>query len=151
MTTPTTIDSQAPVVARHEVMVNAPLERVWAAHLAVREWVGWQPDITGLMASADTLAPGVTFDWSSGGLQIHTTVYVVDRQRHETLWGGPAHGVTAVHHWVFTEVERGVRVQTEESWAGEAVGADVPRMQQALDASLIAWLGRLKGHAERSA
>ena len=146
--TPTTIDEHAPVIARHELQVNAPLEQVWSIHIAVGHWPSWQTDIDSLQASAERLAPGMTFDWTTSGLDIHTTVYRVDEMAHETLWGGPAHQITAVHRWVFTPQAGGTLVRTEESWDGKAIRQDVPGTQRALDASLIAWLEKLKARAE---
>ena len=146
---PAHIDDQAPVVVRQELWIDAPPEQVWAIHTDPRTWPAWQTDIGTLQASAERLSPGVTFDWTTAGLSIHTTVYEVNEDTHETLWGGPAPGITAVHHWRFLAEAGGTRVQTEESWDGEAVRADVAGMCRALDASLVAWLTKLKGHAEQ--
>jgi hypothetical protein len=41
-----------------------------------------------------------------------------------------------------------VRVETNESFAGEPVNADAGGMQAMLDASLASWLGHLKVAAE---
>ena len=146
---PTHIDDHAPVVVRRELWIDAPLEQVWAIHTEPRTWPAWQTDIDTLKSSAGQLSPGVNFDWTTAGLGIHTTVYQVDEETHETLWGGPAQGITAVHHWQFLPEAGGTRVHTEESWDGEAVRTDVAGMQAALDASLVAWLTKLKAHAEQ--
>jgi hypothetical protein len=50
-----------------------------------------------------------------------------------------------------TPTDHGVLVHTEESWEGEAVRAQPETLQQALDASLRAWLDNLKRAAERAA
>lgn len=147
-TVPTRIDETAPVIARHQLQIAAPLEHVWSIHTDVQNYPTWQTDIDTLEASAEGLTPGMTFDWTTSGLDIHTTVYRVDDTAHETLWGGPAQEIVAVHHWVFTPQAGGTRVSTEESWDGAAIRQDVAGMQQALDASLIAWLEKLKAHAE---
>ena len=73
---------------------------------------------------------------------------VSDRSR--TLWGGTAGGITGVHEWVFAETDGGVRVTTNESFAGDPVSADVAGMQGQLDASLVAWLDYLRAAAEGS-
>jgi hypothetical protein len=73
---------------------------------------------------------------------------VSDRSR--TLWGGTAGGITGVHEWVFAETDGGVRVTTNESFAGDPVSADVAGMQGQRDASLVAWLDYLRAAAERS-
>ena len=68
---------------------------------------------------------------------------------HEALWGRPAPGTTAVHHWRFFTETGGTRVQIEESLDGETVQIDVAGMRGALDASLVARLKKLKSHAEQ--
>ena len=86
---PDQIDQHAPVIAQQDILVNAPLERLWDIHTAVRGWRAWQSDITTLQSSAERLAAGVTFDWSTSGIDIHTTVYRVNEASHETLWAAP--------------------------------------------------------------
>jgi len=44
-----------------------------------------------------------------------------------------------------------VRVETNESFAGEPVKADASTMQAMLDGSLTSWLGHLKVAAEAAA
>jgi hypothetical protein len=61
---------------------------------------------------------------------------------------GPSEGITGIHAWSFTPVDGSVRVDTEESWSGDPVTADVAGMQAALDASLSAWLDHLRVAAE---
>jgi uncharacterized membrane protein len=46
MTVPTAIDSAAPVLAHHEVEIQAPLAEVWRLHTDVNAWTTWQSDIT---------------------------------------------------------------------------------------------------------
>jgi hypothetical protein len=70
---------------------------------------------------------------------------VGDRSR--TLWGGTAEGITGIHEWLFKETDGGVRITTNESFAGEPVSADVAGMQAQLDASLLAWLEYLRSAA----
>ncbi|GAA1752937.1 SRPBCC family protein [Streptomonospora arabica] len=146
MNTITGIDASAPVVVRREIAVDAPLERVWRLHTDVASWPRWQPDITAAQA-AGPLRVGDAFRWSTAGLDIESTVYVVEKP-HRILWGGPAHGITGVHLWTFEAAGSSVRVRTEESWDGEPVRADAAGMRAALDESLAAWLAHLKSAAE---
>ncbi|MGB0091630.1 MAG: hypothetical protein WBP81_03740 [Solirubrobacteraceae bacterium] len=71
-------------------------------------------------------------------------------ERRRTLWGGTAEGITGVHEWHFAETDGGVRVTTNESFAGDPVNADVAGMQAQLDASLVAWLDYLRSAATSS-
>ena len=78
-----------------------------------------------------------------------STIYeVVPESR--ILWGGTAGGITGVHEWLFEQTPDGVRVTTNESFAGEPVEADTDGMQTALEGSLRAWLAHLKEAAESS-
>jgi uncharacterized membrane protein len=149
MTVPTGVDRSAPVIARHEIDIEAPVQTVWKLHLDVNAWPTWQTDITAAHIDG-TLEPGVSFDWTSYGFSVTSTVYDVD-ERTRVLWGGTSGGITGVHEWLFSERPGGVRVITNESFAGKPVEADAPGMQTLLDASLVAWLGHLKAAAESSA
>jgi hypothetical protein len=91
--------------------------------------------------------PGASFDWTSFGFSVTSTIYDVAEQAR-VLWGGTAGGITGVHEWTFRESEGGVYVVTNESFAGEPVRADVAGMQSQLDASLMSWLAHLKAAAE---
>jgi uncharacterized membrane protein len=149
MTVPTDIDRNARVIAVHEIDVEAPLDRVWRLHIDVNSWPTWQTDITAAHIDGD-LEPGASFDWTSYGFSVTSTVYdLVERAR--VLWGGTSGGITGIHEWLFSELPDGVHVTTAESFAGEPVEADAPGMQTVLDASLVAWLGHLKLAAESSA
>ena len=149
MTIPTDVDRGAPVIAHHEIDIPAPLETVWALHVDVNAWPTWQTDITAAHLDG-SFEPGASFDWTSYGFAVTSTVYdVADRSR--VLWGGTAGGITGVHEWIFSETPGGVHVTTDESFAGEPVEADVPGMQSLLDMSLESWLGHLKTAAEARA
>jgi uncharacterized protein YndB with AHSA1/START domain len=149
MSTPTGIDRAAPVIAYHEVDIQAPLDTVWQLHTDVNAWPTWQYDITAAHLDG-VFEPGASFDWTSFGFSVKSTIYEV-AERARVLWGGTAGGITGVHEWTFQESEGGVHVVTNESFAGEPVGADVAGMQSQLDASLMSWLGHLKAAAESRA
>jgi len=148
-TIPTAVDDSATVVVRREVRIAAPVDVVWRLHTAVAEWPTWQTDID--MADLDgPLVPGVTFTWSTHGLDVASTVYAVDAGRR-ILWGGPAQGIVGIHEWVFEPDGDATVVRTAESWDGEPVRADAANLRAALDASLASWLELLKATAESSA
>jgi hypothetical protein len=143
---PTDVDRSAPVVAHHEIDIEAPVERVWGLHTDVASWPKWQQGITEARI-AGGFEPGRSFDWTSYGFPVTSTIYEVE-DRTRSLWGGTAQGITGVHEWLFTETPGGVHVETNESFAGEPVEADIATMQSLLDGSLAAWLGHLKSTAE---
>lgn len=140
------IDSDAPVVSRHEVLIDAPLQVIWELHVDVAGWPSWHPDIDGTQPQGP-LGPGAVFRWQTAGLDITSTVAQLDAPRR-VVWGGPAHGITGVHVWMFTDTVSGVLVRTEESWDGDPVRNSADTLQPALDASLQSWLCALKRAAE---
>ena len=148
MPTPTDVDKSAPVLAHHEVEIRAPLDTVWQLHIDVNNWPRWQEAITEVDIDGPFEA-GNSFDWSSYGFGVTSQIYEVS-DRSRTLWGGTAGGITGVHEWVFAQTDGGVRVATNESFAGDPVSADVAGMQGQLDASLVAWLDCLRTAAEGS-
>ena len=156
MTTPTGIDGDAPVLARHEVAIQAPIETIWQLHIAVNEWPTWQPDITEAHLDGH-FVPGASFDWTGSGLGVTSTIYDVSSPagevspRARTLWGGTAQGITGIHEWTFRDMTQGVLVATNESFAGAPVDGDPSTMQDILDTSLVSWLLHLKVAAEARA
>jgi hypothetical protein len=46
VSTPSTVDETAPVLAHHEIDIRAPLDTVWRLHTNVNAWTNWQTDIT---------------------------------------------------------------------------------------------------------
>jgi hypothetical protein len=148
MDTPTDVDRSAPVLAHHEVEISAPLDTVWPLHIDVNDWPSWQGAITAAHIDG-RFEPGNSFDWSSYGFAVTSEIYAVS-DRSRTLWGGTAGGITGVHEWLFAEADGGIRVTTNESFAGDPVSADVAGMQARLDASLVAWLDYLRSAATSS-
>jgi hypothetical protein len=149
MTNPSDIDSTAPVIARHSVDIAAPLRSAWRLHADVNHWPEWQTDITAAHAEG-AFIPGAAFTWTSYGFTVTSTIYEVD-EGSRVLWGGTADGITGIHEWIFQETPTGVRVETNESFAGEPVQADADAMQTMLDTSLSSWLVHLKVAAEANA
>src|SRR6476646_5718972 len=97
---PTDVDRAAPVIAVHEIDIEAPLDTVWRLHTDVSAWPTWQTDITDAHLDG-ALEPGVSFDWTSYGFSVTSTVYDVD-ERTRVLWGGTSGGITGVHEWLFS-------------------------------------------------
>jgi Polyketide cyclase / dehydrase and lipid transport len=147
MSTPSDVDRSAPVLAHHTIEIAAPPHRVWALHTGVNDWPTWQSAITAAELDADTLAPALSFTWTSYGFTVTSTVYELTAPTR-VLWGGTGDGITGIHEWVFTPTVAGTIVETTESFAGEPVSADVAGMQQLLDGSLSAWIQYLKAAAE---
>ncbi|MFD8614598.1 hypothetical protein [Streptomyces sp. NPDC059631] len=74
---------------------------------------------------------------SSAGLSIGSTIYAVEAPRR-ILWGGTAHGITAIHEWRFEPDGDGTQVRNEDSWSGAPVDADTENLRKLLSQSLDA-------------
>ncbi|WP_374945988.1 SRPBCC family protein [Agreia sp.] len=146
MNYPTRIDDEAPIVVRKQQDIDAPLARVWALHTDPASYPRWQTSIVeSTMEGA--FAPGGSFTWTSYGFTVTSEIYSVENQKR-TLWGGTGDGITGIHEWSFRAHGSGTRVTTAESWSGPAVESARDEMDAALDASLDAWLSKLKAAAE---
>ena len=87
MTTPTGIDRDAPVIARHEIDINAPLDTVWNLHTDVDAWPAWNLEVTAAKLDG-AFAPGSSFTWTSYGFTVTSTIYIVE-DHSRTLWAAP--------------------------------------------------------------
>ena len=76
VTVPTDVDRAAPVLAVHEIDIEAPLDTVWRLHTHVSAWPTWQTDITAAQLDG-ALELGVSFDWTSYGFSVTSTVYAL--------------------------------------------------------------------------
>jgi hypothetical protein len=146
MSIPAGIDGNAPVRARQRIDIHASLDTVWRLHTDVNDWPAWQTDITAAHLEGP-FQPGASFEWTSYGLAVVSTIYAVANHAR-VLWGGPAGGITGIHEWLFAQTPAGVHVTTQESFAGQPVEAGIARVQAILDTSLAAWLRNLKSAAE---
>ncbi|MFE6199159.1 SRPBCC family protein [Streptomyces sp. NPDC057838] len=147
---PIGIDETAPVITRDDIVIHAPLERVWRIQTDVENWPAWQPNVSSsVKQTPGRLRPGSSWVWSTEGLEDITSTVKQVQPKRRIVWGGPAQGITAVHVWTFTETKGAVHVHTEESWTGEPVNANTAYLQEALNASLEDWLGNLKQRSEQ--
>lgn len=157
------VDDKALIRYRTDVVINAPLSTIWDLQTDVESWPSWQPPVTTAeRLDAGRLRKGSRFRWTTPApptpttpattLTITSTVGQV-RNQSCVLWRGPAIGEglridEGVHVWTFTKVKGGVHVQTEETWTGDQVEADVPTATAALGWGLEEWLTNLKAAAE---
>ncbi|AQZ71207.1 hypothetical protein BKM31_48210 [[Actinomadura] parvosata subsp. kistnae] len=157
------VDPGARIRYQADVVIKAPLSRVFKLQTDVERWPEWQkPVLTAKRLDHGSLRAGSRFRWTTPApatpttpattLKITSTVQQLKRDSC-VLWTGPAIGEglridRGVHLWTFTKVKGGVRVHTEETWTGDQVEADIPTATRALGAGLDAWLRDLKAAAE---
>ncbi|MET0133308.1 MAG: SRPBCC family protein [Kibdelosporangium sp.] len=160
------VDPTALVRYRTGVVINAPLSTIWNLQTDVERWPSWQPPVRTIeRLDPGHLRKGSRFRWTTPApatpttpavtLTITSTVRQLQSQNC-VRWTGPAIGEglridEGVHVWTFTKVKGGVRVQTEETWTGDQVEADVPTATDALGEGLEEWLRNLKAAAEARA
>jgi uncharacterized membrane protein len=140
------INSNAPAIARHEILIAAPSDTVWALLADINQWPTWNPNIS-TAALEGELEPGTRFHWRSGGTAIVSTLQEVEPQRRLS-WTGSVMGIRAIHIWHLEPHGNAVVVRTEESFEGWMAQLMKPIMQKMLDTSLKTWLEHLKHHAE---
>lgn len=157
------VDPAAVIRYRTDIVIKAPLSTVFKMQTDVEGWPSWQaPVLSSKRLDHGPLRAGSQFRWTTPApatpttpettLNITSTVRQLDRNTC-IRWSGPAIGEglridEGVHVWNFTKVKGGVRVQTEETWTGDQVEADVPLATQMLGAGLEQWLRELKTAAE---
>ncbi|XGW00162.1 MAG: SRPBCC family protein [Leptolyngbya sp. BL-A-14] len=142
------INTTAPAIARHEMLIHASSQKVWQLLTDINHWSTWYPTISESKLEG-LLQSGSTFRWKSGGTTIQSTLQDVE-PHHRLTWTGRALGTRAIHVWILEPQTDGVLVKTEESFDGWLVGLLKGMMQKTLDTSLQAWLERLKQTAEKS-
>jgi hypothetical protein len=67
------INQNAPIVARHEIIIGAPLQTVWQVHTRIANWPDWNPDIVRAELT-EPIAVGTVFHWETSGLAISSTI-----------------------------------------------------------------------------
>jgi uncharacterized protein YndB with AHSA1/START domain len=140
------INGNAPIIARHEISIRAPLETVWQLQTRVACWPEWNPDIV----TTELIGPlevGSEFHWETTEWAISSTLdEIVPLKR--LAWSGKSGNVVGIHVWTFSPNAEGTSVRTEESWEGASLPAQTTHIQRALDDSLVRWLSYLKTRAE---
>jgi hypothetical protein len=139
------INALAPIVARHQILIEAPLESVWGVLTQVSAWPDWNPDITTAEIEGPVQSGGV-IHWETAGMAIPSTIGEVTPLK-KLAWSGETSGIFGIHVWTFAATADGTHVRTEESWEG-ALPVHTKELQSALDASLVRWLSYLKRRAE---
>ena len=106
------IDTNAPVFARKEIVIHAPVEKVWQIQTDIENWNKWQTDITSTKLDGD-LKAGTTFRWKAQGLNITSRLHTVEPE-HRIGWTGIALGMSAIHNWTFVSHGNDTLAITEE-------------------------------------
>lgn len=142
------IDEAAPIRSAHEVVIDAPVERVWSVLADPADWPAFDPAIHHVHVDGNGPAGVDTrFTWVNGRAKIASRFAVVEPLR-EITWTGTALGSRAAHRHVLTPREDGTTLlRTEESMAGTLLGLVYDKAK--LHAELTRWLDAIKAAAEQ--
>jgi hypothetical protein len=139
------INSNAPVISRHEITIKALLESVWRVHTEIDAWPQWNPDIAKAHLPGP-IAVGTVFRWETAGMQIPSTIVEVVPLK-KLAWRGETGGILGIQVWSFWATADGTHVRTEESWEGPSLPIQVEEIQEVLDWIARGWF-RSDGHSE---
>lgn len=112
-------------------------------------WSTWQKEISTSKINGP-FKEGISFDWKSNGLKIHSTLNTVNSHK-KIVWSGPALGSFAVHSWSFKNLNGKTLVQVDECMEGWLVSLFESKFQSGLDTSIKNWLNDLKIESEKIA
>jgi hypothetical protein len=140
------INDEAPVKASVGITIKAPPEKVWGLLTGVRNWPGWQTDISEAHFTGP-VGVGREFTWVTGGAKIHSKFALV-QPVGELAWTGWALQAKAVHVWKLERLaDGGTKVETNESMDGLLIGLFFS--SEKLQENDQRWLESLKTAAER--
>lgn len=142
-----TINPSAPVQTTKKIAIRASPEKVWTILSRINQWDEWHKDIQSPKLEGAFKA-GTSFNWESGGLNIHSTLHTVNPYS-KIGWSGKALGAFAIHNWTFTEMHGYTELRVEESMEGWLVKLLRDQFQTGLEHSLDIWLNNLKTEAEK--
>jgi len=135
--------------ARAQILIKAPIERVWQLLVDVDRWPSWNRNVETANLQG-RVVPGSVFVWKSQGFTVTSTIETVEANRRLT-WVGAAFGTRAFHSWEFHALDGGVLVTTYETFDGWLPWLMRGTMQQKLEDTLPQWLAWLKAAAEEPA
>jgi uncharacterized protein YndB with AHSA1/START domain len=141
------INHNAPVKCSETITIHASPEKVWAVMTNINDWATWQTDI-GKAKLNGQLMPNSTFDWSSGGAKIHSTLHTVE-QFSEIGWTGKTFGLFAIHNWTLTVTNGYTTVSVDESMEGFFATLFKKVFNKNLEKGLRNWLNLLKQECEK--
>ncbi|MFI6603559.1 SRPBCC family protein [Nonomuraea sp. NPDC050536] len=139
------LDERAPLIAVHEIRIEAPVERVWKLLSDPAGWGLLDPAIRDIRLDS-TVAVDAGFTWKNGMARIKSRFAVI-QPRREITWTGVSAGAHAVHRHLLEETADGAtQVRTEESMGGPLLVLFFNNAK--LQATLEKWLAGLKRAAE---
>ncbi len=140
------IQEAAPVKAASEIIIHAPLEKVWRLLTDINHWPQWQSNVSAARIDGP-LQPGTNFAWTTGGAQIRSRIALA-QPFTQLAWTGTVYRAKAIHVWRLQSLPDGTTlVKTNESMDGFML--KVFYSSNELSKSQKVWLDALKRKAEQ--
>ena len=135
------IDDKAPVKARSEITINAPIEKVWEILMNLPDWPRFDPSFSDVTLESD-VSVGAKASFKLKGFPIQGVFAVVNVNR-ELTWVGKSLWTRAIDRHVIERAPDGSsRLFLEESLAG--LFAPLIISSRRLSEQHENWLGGIK-------
>lgn len=141
------INNHAPVKCSKTITIDASIEKVWSVMTDINNWSNWQTDISNAKLNG-ALQPNTTFDWKTGGVNIHSTLHAVEPYK-QFGWTGKTFGLFAIHNWALTETNGQINVSVDESMEGFLTKIFKGSFNKSLEKGMLNWLVLLKQTCEK--
>jgi hypothetical protein len=93
----------ADLFAHNTIVIDAPAGTIWAKLIDAAAWPAWYSNASDVVVNdpSGTLSEGVTFDWTTFGLKIASTIAECV-PAHRIGWYGSGDQLRAYHTWLLT-------------------------------------------------
>ena len=140
------VNQKAPVISKSEIIISAPVEKVWSILTGIDNWPDWQKDVTKVKLEGET-KEGAAFKWKGGGILFSSEIHTM-KPKSKFGWTGKTFGARAIHNWTFEEYNGSTKVFVEESLQGVLPILLKKKFQKTLDIGMIKNLDELKRASE---
>lgn len=139
-------NKKAPLLFRHDILINATPEQVWTVLADMERWPDWNTDVTYMMLKGE-LKSGTQFIWREKGAK--PTSYLQSVLPNQQLgWTGKAMGISAIHIFTLIPQNGGTLVVQEESLEGWLVTVLKPIVRKIGNNGMTHWNNALKLQVE---
>ena len=144
----TMINETAPVVAKQQLLIHAPVETVWNVLTSINDWPKWQSTITQAQLKG-AVREGTVFVWKAGGLNFTSKIHTC--QPFDFFgWTGKTIGASAIHNWMFKKQGESTLVFIEESMQGFFPSIMKKKFNKDLEKGMRRNLEELKSASEKA-
>lgn len=137
------VNKNAKAYGKEEILIHAPLNRVYRLVSDINNWAEWQSDVAEALIHGK-FSENTEFTWKANGMKIHSKLHTI-QQNAKIGWTGKMFWIKAVHNWWFTAKGESTLVEVEESLSG--FGSSL--MKKTLNEGISKNLLELKREAEK--